>query len=250
MPGAKPALAGALRFLTRLPVGAETAEWDAFRRSPWTFPVVGYGLGILIAPAVLLPIPAATVAVVLPAWIIVLTGIIHLDGAADVGDAAAIHEGDVSRREAMRDPHVGTGGALAVAGVVLGLAAAGALLATLPLAAAAGIVIAAEVGAKFGMAVLGAGSTAAHEGLGSAVSDGVGIGGVAIATVLALPAALATAPHPAALVALLGGPIVAVGLRRWAADRLGGISGDVFGATNEAGRVLGLHLGVIAWVTV
>jgi len=33
----------------------------------------------------------------------------------------------------------------------------------------------------------------------------------------------------------------------WARSRLGGVSGDVLGATNEIARVVGLHAGVIAW---
>ena len=34
---------------------------------------------------------------------------------------------------------------------------------------------------------------------------------------------------------------------RWAQTNLGGVSGDVLGATNELARVAGLHAGVVAW---
>ncbi len=46
----------------------------------------------------------------------------------------------------------------------------------------------------------------------------------------------------------LCGAIAGVGLPwYWANRNLDGISGDVFGAANEIGRVVGLHVGVIAW---
>ena len=47
--------------------------------------------------------------------------------------------------------------------------------------------------------------------------------------------------------ALLAALTAAWLLRRWARRRLGGVSGDALGATNELARVAALHAGVIAW---
>jgi len=48
--------------------------------------------------------------------------------------------------------------------------------------------------------------------------------------------------------ALVGGVLTALALTRWASRTLGGVGGDVFGATNDLGRVVALHLGVVVWV--
>jgi adenosylcobinamide-GDP ribazoletransferase len=48
-------------------------------------------------------------------------------------------------------------------------------------------------------------------------------------------------------VALLAAVATALAVERWANAHLGGVSGDVLGATNELARLAALHLGVIAW---
>ncbi len=160
------ALRGALGFLSRLPVGRDERAWEAFRTAPWTLPIAGYVLGALVAVpvavALALPVPAVTVALAYVLAVVALTGINHFDGVADLGDAAVVHGDAERRREVMGDTVLGVGGTLALAVVVAGLALAGTGLAALPLAAAAGLVVAAEVAAKLAMATLTALGSAAH----------------------------------------------------------------------------------------
>ncbi|WP_224270074.1 adenosylcobinamide-GDP ribazoletransferase [Haloprofundus salinisoli] len=254
------ALRGGVAFLTRLPVGGGEREWDAFRTTPATFPLVGYLVGALAAlPFTLLYAVSrpGTVAALYLGTLYLVTGITHADGLADVGDAAVVH-GDAERRlDVLKDSQTGVGGALALAlsVVTLALGAFGVAAAAanpvvdLRIIVALGIVVAAEVGAKAGMALLACLGAPAHEGLGSAVvaeNDATGLLSVAVA---ALPAVLAAPPSAtlALVCALLSGPAVALLLRRWAAGAVGGVSGDVLGAANELGRVVGLHAGVVAW---
>lgn len=239
------ALRGALGFLTRLPVGRGEAAWDAFRRTPVAFPLAGYVVGALLAVPVVLPAPAPVVAFLFVLAVVGVTGITHLDGLADLGDAAVVH-GAGRRREAMKDSQVGVGGAAAVGLALVGLALAGLGLAGLPPLSAAGLVVAAEVTAKLSMAGLGALGTAAHEGLGSQVVRGWSRTPLAPALV-ALPALALTWPSPAAAVGLLAGLSAAWVLARWVRGWLGGVSGDALGAANELSRLAALHAGLLVW---
>ena len=237
---------GAVGFLTRLPVGRDAAAWAAFRQTPAAGPLAAYLIGALLVLPLLPGLPPATAAVAFVAWLYLLTGINHLDGMADLGDAAVVHGDADDRRSAMKDTTVGVGAVLAVGIALAGVAAAGFSLAVVPMAAL-GIVIAAEVGAKLGRATVACLGSPAHEGLGAEVITPVGRRELTMAVLVALPAIALTGRHPAAGVAVLGGLATAIMVLAWSTSRLDGASGDVLGATNELSRLVGLHLGVIAW---
>ncbi|WP_434522932.1 adenosylcobinamide-GDP ribazoletransferase [Halorubrum sp. AS12] len=268
------ALRGALGFLTRLPVGRDEDAFEAFAGAPWTFPVVGYLVGgvvsLPIAAGATGVIPAPTTALATVCVVYGATGITHLDGVADLGDAAVVHGGPDDRRAVLRDSALGVGGTAALALALLGLAtgalalvsAAGSggtgglsptggaagVAPTDGVRAAVGLVVAAEVGARTATAALVCVGDAAHEGLGSSLTGRVGPSALLPVVALAAPAALGAWSRllPGA-VALLTAAAVGVAVRRWSRARLGGISGDVLGATTEIARVAALHAGVIAW---
>ena len=257
------AVVGALGFLSRVPVGHGEQGWEAFRRTPAAIPAAGYPIGALLALPVaavalvagpVAAVPTEPVAVVFVAWLYAVTGITHLDGVADLGDAAVVHGDAERRRDVLEDSAVGVGGALALGLVLLGLAAAALLLVDLARlapglpAAAVGIVVAAEVAAKGATATLVCLGDAAHEGLGSALTAESGPRSLLGVGAVAAPVALVGWPALAPGLAVLGaaGAVAAAALW-WARSRLGGVSGDVLGATNELARVVGLHVGVIAW---
>lgn len=243
-------LRGAVAFLSRLPVSTDEADWDRFRAFPAAFSIVAYLVGAVAAVPFLLAgvvsLPGTAVAFGYLLVLLGLVGIPHLDGVADLGDAMAAHGSDASRR-ALKDTTTGVGAIVAVAVVFVGLALAALELAALPVVVAVGLVVAAEVGAKLGMATVACLGTASHEGLGSAFTRGAEPTLLFGPALVALPAALFVPAVPASIAAVVVGPLVAVGLIRWADRTLGGVNGDVFGATNELGRLLGLHAGVIVW---
>ena len=250
-----PALRGAFTFLTRVPIpGGVPADWHAFRRSPWTFPVVGAALGAVAGLALLAPSAWSAAAGYLFA-LYLLGGVTHADGLADLGDAMAAHDPD-RRRAALDDAALGVGGALALSVTlltttlgVLALATGFTGGASLAGTMAYRVVLAAEVGAKAGMAVLACVGRPAHEGLGSAVVGDVGLWSLAPVVVVSVPVVLAppAGAFPALVATLLAGPAVALIVSSRVSPWLGGVSGDVLGATNELGRAVALHVGVIVW---
>ena len=244
------ALTGALGFLTRLPVGHDERAFDAFRDRPAAFPLAGYVVGALLAVAVVLPLAPPTTAFALVVALVLVTGVNHADGLADFGDAAVVHGDPDRRRAVMADTTVGVGAVLALAVGLLGVTMAGLALAALPVAVTAALVIASEVGAKLAMATLVCRGTPSHEGFGSSFLDEHDAGDLLRPMLTALPAVflagLAGAPL-AGVAAVLAAVAVALFTERWADTRLGGVAGDVLGATNELARVAALHAGVVAW---
>jgi adenosylcobinamide-GDP ribazoletransferase len=241
---ASAALRGGIGFLTRLPVGRDADAWDAFARTPAAFVPAGYLIGGVAALALLVPGPAPVGAFLFVLALYGVTGINHADGVADLGDAAVVHGDPDRRREVLKDTIVGVGGVLALSLVVAGLALAGLALGGLSWSTAAGVVVAAEVGAKLGMAALACIGEAAHEGLGERLTAASGPASLAVPAVLAAPALALTLPGLAAAGALAGALAATTLVLRWSRRALGGVNGDVFGATNEVARLVGLYAGV------
>jgi adenosylcobinamide-GDP ribazoletransferase len=235
------AAAGAITFLTRVPLGSAVAvDGHDVARGTVLFPVVGAGVGAAaggVAILLYLWLPALAAAGIALAAAVVLTGGMHLDALADTCDAiGATRERAL---EIMRDSRVGSFGAAAIAFDLLVRAAAVAALLT------RGGVVAALVAA-------GALSRAASPPLAVALpyprSEG-GPGSVLtgrvspVAAALAIAASLGIAVLAAGLtgLAMAGGVAVSticLGLlyRSW----LGGATGDCLGAATEIGETVAL----------
>jgi adenosylcobinamide-GDP ribazoletransferase len=248
-------LAGAWIFYSVLP--AWPWPQPRFRRIARFAPWVGAALGGL--QALLwwglegrVP-PLAQVALVLAAALL-LSGGLHMDGAMDTADGLAA--GD-RLLEAMEDSRVGASGAQALALLLL-LRAAG--LACLGPAAPAGLLAAAIWGrvapllamARFPYLRPGgsAGFHRAHwAGLAAELRPGLGLLGL----LLGGAGGAMALRHPAAgplLAALLAGPIPALAVPWWLGRRLGGHSGDSYGACVEWTEALTLLLTAawLAWI--
>ena len=240
------AFRGALGFLTTLPVGQTEDAWDAFATRPFVMVPVGYVLGALLTLPLLLGLPDAIAGFGFVLAVGLFAGINNFDGLLDVADGVATHGDPEDARAAMKDSAIGVGAVLALGVVLLGLFAVG-----VTLAGAAprilGTVVAAEVGAKLAMLTVLARGTASHQGLGSALSTETTAWTLPLGIALALPAAILTLPHPGGVVAVVVGLLSGLVIQQWAGPRLGGINGDVLGATNEIARLGALLAGVIVW---
>lgn len=235
MTGALREAALAFQFLTRLPVpGGRTGSADMGRALAW-FPLPGLVLGLVAAGGARLsdgrvaPLLAAALLVALGAW---LTAGLHLDGVADVADGLGGGRGDRERTLAiMRDSRIGAHGASALVLVlIVKVTAVGELLG--PGRAAGWALVAAPCLARFAAVPLVVLFPYARpQGLGKAFHEGGGAREVAVAAVLAAVVVAgaglrAIPPAAAALAAALG---LAFVVRR----RLGGLTGDAYGAAIE-----------------
>jgi len=229
-------LAIAFAFLTRLPVQlGEVADTDVGRALA-CFPVVGLALGMVLAGVAWLAptLPPSVTAVGLVALLAAFTGGLHLDGLADVFDALGGSHGDRDRMLAiMRDSRIGAHGALALFLAMLAkVSAVGALVQRRSLWP---IVLFPAIARWSAVLLIVAFPYARDEGLGRRFKERSSVVEVVWATafsVLLLFAAGARALTPTA-VALAA----ALGFGVWMRRRLGGLTGDVYGAAIELAEI-------------
>jgi adenosylcobinamide-GDP ribazoletransferase len=230
----------ALTFLTKVPwPWRGEADAASLARSLFWFPWVGALLGLLYCGAWALlgrglPRPAA--AALLLALTVALTGGLHLDGLADTVDGLGGGHTPEARLSIMKDSRVGTFGVLSLI-VVLVLKFA----CFLSLKAPAGTLslFLFPVLSRWGMVLLAYLSPYARPegGLGQAMTSGVSGRVLAGATVSAgLLAAVILGVR--GLILLTGAGLVVWLTSRYFRQMLGGITGDVLGATNELLEVL------------
>lgn len=236
----------AISLLTRLPV---RARWDGAipGRAMAAYPLVGALIGaLLVGLAWLLTGPVGAgaglvAALILAAWA-ALTGMLHLDGWADCCDALVAPLSRERQLEVMKDPRLGSFGAaglillllikLAALAEVLVGAAERPLPALLPL-------LLAPVLARWAVVIAAAAFPLARpDGMGASFRRGLGRRELILATLTA-----------AAICAIVGwrGPVLwgatglaLLGLGRLATARLGGLTGDVYGALIELAETVAL----------
>lgn len=108
----------ALGFLSIIPSGRQKSlEPEEFGRFPALYPAVGLVFGLLLFAVnyILAPlIPAGALAVLLCACLIVLNRGFHLDGLADAADALFSHKSQEQKLIILKDSRQGTFGVLAI----------------------------------------------------------------------------------------------------------------------------------------
>ena len=236
-------LAGAVAFLTRVPVG-RWIELDAadVARGGALFPLVGAGIGAVVgatAQSTGSSLTAPLAALLGVAAGAVLTGVLHLDALADTADAVAAQTRERAL-EIMRDHAVGAYGAVALV-LDLGLKAA-ALAALVGSHDAMRAAVCAAAAARAVPVLLSVSLPYARPapGLGRALG-GTGWARAAVAVVIAI--VLCVLLHAALLLAVVAGIALACGIaaHRW----LGGVTGDVLGAAAELSETGALIAAVV-----
>lgn len=231
-------LAIAFGFLTRLPVKNAPVDDVVLGRSLSWFPIVGAALGLaLVGSERLLRayLSVDLMAVALVVLLAVLTGGLHLDGLADVFDALGGGRGDRPRMLAiMKDSRIGAHGAAALC-----------LLLIAKVFLVMEVLRHESLWQLFAFPVLARWSViplviffpyARVEGLGKPFNGHGRPLHFAMAT--CLTAALLAWTGPQAIVPGASALAVALGIGFWLKRRLGGLTGDVYGAAIEVSEVI------------
>lgn len=238
----------AVQFMTRLPVSGRTAySADALAKSAVFFPVIGLlvGAGGAALNAVLSPYTSREVVVVLLlVYLVGVTGGLHEDALGDAADGF----GGAWRKDRildiMRDSRIGSFGAIAI---TLGLLARFVFLSNLAPARFTGFFIAGQVLGRWTALPLACFLPSAREaeaGQGKLIAGKITEISLVAGTILAA-AIVAALLRAAALWALLSAVTVALLSGVYYRQRIGGITGDCLGATNQLAEIAVYLTGVL-----
>lgn len=248
-------LVSVFSFLTILPMpqsALASASLHGAARSMHLFPVVGAVLGLLLGllawglfEVTGQPLLAGLLAA---AAVLIVTGLHHTDGLSDFADGLMARGTRGRRLKAMKDRSTGTAGTTAivlnVAGLIIVLSIAGGDKEAGDGAGISGILIGVllgEVLAKFSMVVMATtGRPASAAGTGAlfieAMKDRRKVAAAALVTV----PIMIILGWPAGVLMLAAAVIVPAVLARLSARAFGGVTGDVFGASNDMVRIASL----------
>jgi adenosylcobinamide-GDP ribazoletransferase len=230
-----------LAFLTRLPLALSAPDTGAdVARASWTFPVIGAFVGAFGALvywfAHSLGQPALVGASLAVAATLLITGALHEDGLADTADGFGGGTTRERKLDIMRDSFIGTYGAAAL--ILSLLLRIGAIASLADPALAALALIAAHAGARATLPIFMRRVPRARQDGLSAEAGVPPPQSAAIAIAIGLGVLLICLGFGATFITLI--PVaLALGLMaRLTINQIGGQTGDVLGAVEQASEIL------------
>lgn len=231
-------IATAFQFLTRVPLPICAWSLDGLSRSAKFFPLVGLAIG---AAATILQLwlsphfPPAIVAMLIVLFTVLATGGLHEDGLADVADAFGGGHNRDHILAIMKDSRIGSYGAIAL---TFSMVSRILLIAAIPGNKFARYVISAHVLCRWAILPLGLMLPAARkqEGQGARLAKQISCTSLTAGTLIALSIVAfllrIDAVGPTLMVLLV--TLFSGFYYRW---RIGGITGDCFGATIQLAEI-------------
>ena len=228
-------------FLTVLPLRMDEYCLVDSARLMFLFPLVGAFIGLLAGLfgwVTFLFLPGLVVGGLVLGVLLLLTGLHHTDGLLDFGDGVMAQGTSERKIEVMHDQLTGAGGlSLGIMTFVVTALALG----ELDVAVIVQCVVVVEVAAKLSMVVAAWAGKAVHQGMNSSFLEAMhgSKGSARLAAALALSFVVAVpllwVAGAVALVAAVIAGLVMVGISH---RHFNGVTGDVFGATNELARMV------------
>jgi len=204
------------------------------------FPAAGAIIGLLVgsfAFGLSLIMQSLFVGLITTAALFILTGAHHTDALSDFADGLMAKGSKDSKRKAMRDPSAGSAGVAALVLYLAGMVIALSMMGGYGLFRA---IIVSEVIAKYVMVLQAHRGIAAWEGIGSPFTQQMkNKTKFLVASAITVPIAY-FAVGLVGLYALGVAVLIAFVLLKVANRSFGGVSGDVFGASNEITRLSSL----------
>jgi adenosylcobinamide-GDP ribazoletransferase len=232
-----------LSFLTVFPVSMDENLLTDCARNMWAFPLIGAFLGLLAGLFGIVAfrfLPAIVAGALVFASLLWMTGLHHTDGLLDFGDGIMAHGTPEHKIDVMHDQLTGAGGlSLAILTMLITALAVGQLNIRLVLPA----VVVVELCAKLSMVVAAWAGKSVHQGMNSPFLQAMhGKGGnIRLVTALAISFVIGIGLlRFAGIFVVLSGIVTGLVMVAVAHKHFKGVTGDVFGATNELTRLISL----------
>ena len=240
-------LMACLRFYSRLnlpaaPGGAAMADFgDALRALPVAGAIIGGAGGAALFGARAVGLPALPAAICAIAALIAVTGALHEDGLADVADGFGGGATREKKLEIMRDSRLGSYGAIAlVLALMLRVTSLAALTERGLGLAIFALICAGAVSRTAGLLPLLLSAPARRDGAGAAMSrptgDAPGLA-LILAGAASAPLLFAGLSVSQVLSADIAAALAAFAITRLAKRQIGGYTGDVLGAAQQAAEI-------------
>jgi adenosylcobinamide-GDP ribazoletransferase len=236
----------ALQFLTIFPIPLRNEDYiKAASKSIVYFPLIGLILGAILSGlyyVLILIIPPMVVIALLVTTLVILTGAHHLDGLADTCDGVFVGKTKKERLAIMSDTTVG---AFGIIGITLLLILKYASLLSIAMILPALLLM--PTLSRWVMALsIFTFPYARKRGMGLPFKQSATWQKLALSTIIALAVAVILLKWwGLVLMAILW--LAAYGIGSYFQSRLGGLTGDNYGAVNEMAEVLVLLLLIIIW---
>jgi adenosylcobinamide-GDP ribazoletransferase len=241
-----------LAFLTVFPVTMDKDMLSDCAKNMWAFPLIGAFIGLLAGVFGWVAyhfLPGIVVGGLVLALLLLITGLHHTDGLLDFGDGIMAHGTAEHKIEVMHDQLTGAGGlSLGIMTMLITALAIGQLKIGLII----GGIIAVEASAKLAMVIMAWAGKSVHQGMSSPFLEVMhGSKGnllLIVAMVISFAVALPLL-HWAGAFTVLAAIITSFVMVAIAQKHFNGVTGDVFGATNEITRMVCVIvlLAVVAW---
>jgi adenosylcobinamide-GDP ribazoletransferase len=235
----------AFQFLTRIPMPSVAFEADSLSRATKFFPLVGLVVGsgaVLLQKLLMFHMNRSLVALTVLLYLVLITGCLHEDGLADTADGFGGGRTKNQILAILKDSRIGSYGATTL---VLSLLTRYLLLASLPMEHFAGYVISSHVLCRWSSLPLSYFLPPAREqdGQGARIAKLTSLASLIFGSVFSLAIVAFALRRSAVAPVLLA--ILVVALSGWLYDKkIGGVTGDCFGATNQLAEIAVYFCGV------
>lgn len=243
----------AFSFLTILPLNMDKDYLTDTAKAMFFFPLVGGFIGLLggtLGWVTSQFLPSLVVGSLVLGFLLLITGLHHTDGLLDFGDAVMAQGSAEKKIEIMHDQLTGAGG-LSL-GIITFLITA-LSIAELNTAVILQSVVVVEVSAKLSMVISAWAGKAAHKGMSSsfieAMHNNKGTARLIAAFIIALGISVPLLGLTGALTVMVA-TITSLVMVEISQRNFNGVTGDVFGATNEITRMVSLItlLAMMRWM--
>jgi adenosylcobinamide-GDP ribazoletransferase len=222
-------------LLTRVPMPhPANATIESMARAQRAFPLVGAMIGLMVGLVdrclLAIGVPSLAAAALALGAGAALTGALHEDGLADVGDGFGGGRDRAAKLSIMRDSRLGTYGMIVL---LVGFVARASALASLPLATIIPALIVAHAMGRTVIPVLAASMPFARDdGLGKSAGR-PDIASTFTAAIIGVVITLVCLPATQALLAVVVAAAGTAAIAALAWRQIGGVTGDVFGAAEQ-----------------